>query len=103
MRERCGGGGGVTDKVDINIIDISSLNVHLLLTPTQIQTLFYTRGWIRLSFQRDIMCSNDCSFDWLSVCAGSIRHNLSLHQMKTADISEREENNINIFQQQSIL
>ena len=53
------GGGGVADKVDINIIDMSSLNVHLLLTPTQIQILFYTRGWLRLSFQCDITCSND--------------------------------------------
>ena len=92
----------MTDKVDINIIDMSSLNVHLLSTPAQIQILFYTRGWMRLSFQRDVMCSNDDSFDWLSVCAGSIRHNLSLHQMNTAALSEREENNINIFQQQSI-
>jgi hypothetical protein len=53
----------MTDKVDINIIDISSLNVYLLLTPTHIQILFYTRGWMRPSFQCDIMCNNKHSFD----------------------------------------
>jgi len=42
---------------------MSSLNARLLLTPTQIQILFYTRGWMRLSFQCDIMCNINHSFD----------------------------------------
>jgi hypothetical protein len=57
------GGEGMTEKVDINMIDMSSLNVHLLLTPTHIQILIFTGGWMRLSFQCDIMCNNNHSFD----------------------------------------
>jgi hypothetical protein len=55
-------GGGMIELTQI-LSTSTSLNARLFVTPTETQILFYTRGWMRQSFQSNITRNNKHSFD----------------------------------------